>query len=51
MVNEHTVDYHTSPSELTSRIRSHISMDNQAVYLSRIFPESFLKLIYLTMVA
>ena len=38
MVNEHTVVYHPSPSESTSRIHPpHISMDSEGVYLSIIF--------------
>ena len=35
-VNKHIVNYHPSPSELTSRIHSHISLDSQGVYLQNI---------------
>ena len=50
MVNKHTVDYHPSPSQLISRIHTHISMDSLGVYLSRIFLEFFPKPVYSTMV-
>ena len=42
MVNKRTVNYHPSPSQLISRILSHISMDSLGVYLTRIFLEFFL---------
>ena len=40
MVNEHTVDYHPSPSQLTSRIHPFIFIWTPKRF---VFPESFLK--------
>ena len=48
MGKKYTVNYHPSPSKLTSRVHPHISMDSQEVYLSRIFLEIFLKPAYIS---
>ena len=46
MVSKLTADYHPSPSQLTSRIHPHISMDSQEIYLSRNFLQFFSKPVF-----
>ena len=51
MINEHTVDYHTSPSQLTSRIHPLIFLWTFRGSSLKIISLIFLKPVYLTMVA
>ena len=51
MINEHTVDYHTSPSQLTSRIHPLIFLWTFRGSSLQIISLIFLKPVYLTMVA
>ena len=52
MINEYTVDYHPSPSELTERIQPQTFLWNQnGVYLSRMSLEFSLKPAYPNIVA
>ena len=52
MVNEHTVDYHTGPSEFTSRIHPLMLLWSPKRFISpEYFFKLFLKPVYPTMVA